>query len=201
MMARVLQIVLVFGLLQVSLARVVAPTPVTTSTPSTVGDFFKNLTDFGQKVQKALTETQEVVAKSLGFQSNQEVVETLQNNTHKYVEQLKTLHTTLQKEGAKHADIFEPVVKDLNVKLAETTKKLSEQKPEIIQKAKEYHETVQANIQSLVTEAKKAGDRLKDESRGATDQLQSALKQLYEITVDNLKKTVNELEAKTKKRE
>ncbi|XP_058822926.1 uncharacterized protein LOC131684249 [Topomyia yanbarensis] len=198
-MARLLQLILAFGLLHVALARVAARNTLTASTtPTPVGDFIKNLTDFGLTVQKALTETQEVVVKSLGFQSNQDVVETLQNNTHKYVEQLKTLHTTLQKEAEKHSSIFEPVVKDFNAKLAETAKKLSEQKPEIIQKAKEYQETVQANIQLLVTEARKTGDRLKEESRGATDQLQSALKQLFDITVQNLQKTVNDLEAKTK---
>ncbi|XP_053696479.1 uncharacterized protein LOC128743826 [Sabethes cyaneus] len=197
-MAQLAYLVLALCAMQVSAARV-ATTTTKTTTQAPVDDFFKNVTEFGKKVQKALTETHESVVKSLGFQSNQEVIETLQNGTHKYVEQLRTIHTTLQKEAEKHSDLFEPVVKDLNAKLAETTKKFSEQKPEFAQKAKEYQEAVQSNIQSLVSEAQKAGERLKEESRGATEQLQSALKQLFDLTVQNLQETVRKLEAKKDK--
>ncbi|XP_055541288.1 uncharacterized protein LOC129727458 [Wyeomyia smithii] len=190
-MAKLVSLVVVLCLLGVSTARVVREAP---SVP--VDDFFRNITEFGQKVQKALTDTHESVIKTLGFKSNQEVIETLQNNTHKYVEQLKSVQTTLQEEAEKHSNLFEPVVKDLSTKLSETTKKLSEAKPELAQKAKEYQEIVQSNIQSLVTEAQKTGERLKEESRGATEQLQSALKQLYDLTVQNLQETVRKLETK-----
>ncbi|XP_058822906.1 uncharacterized protein LOC131684231 [Topomyia yanbarensis] len=190
-MARLVQIVLTVCFVQVSLARV---TP-----PAAAEDFFKNIADFGNHVQKALTDTQESVVKSLGFQSNKDVVETLQNNTHKYVEQLKAVHTTLQKHAEKHSKQIEPVVKNLNAKLAETTQKLSERNPALVQKAKEYQESVQNSIQSLVTEAQKAGERLKEESRGATDELQTALKQLFDLTVQNLQQTASELESKKTK--
>ncbi|XP_058451138.1 apolipophorin-3-like [Malaya genurostris] len=188
-MAKLMHIILALCLVQVSLARVTRDAPVAAEDSS----FFKSLTDFGAKVQEALVETQQSVLKALGFQSNEEVVETIKKNTNKYVEQLKSIQSTIQEEAQKQASVFDPIVKDLNDKIAETTKKLSEQNPELVQKAKEYQETVQANIQSLVTEAQKAGDRLRDESQGVSEQLKTAIKKLYDATVQMQQETSNEL--------
>ncbi|XP_055541287.1 apolipophorin-3-like [Wyeomyia smithii] len=191
-MAKLVLIVLALCVVQVSLARVTRDAPAPTSEENS---FFKTLSDIGNKVQEAFVETQQSVLKSLGFQSNEEVVETIQKNTNKYVEQLKTIQTTIQEEAQKQASVFEPIVKDLNTRIAETTKKLTEQNPEVVQKAKEYQESVQTNIQALISEAQKAGERLSEQGRGVSEQLQSALKQLLDTTVQTLKKTSNELEA------
>ncbi|XP_058822902.1 uncharacterized protein LOC131684228 [Topomyia yanbarensis] len=191
-MAKLVLIIVALCLVQVSLARVTRDAPAVAEDTS----FFKTLTDFGAKVQEAFVETQQSVLKSLGFQSNEEVIETIKKNTNKYIEQLKAIQNTIQEEAQKQASAFEPIVKDLNAKISETTKKLSEQNPEVVEKAKEYQESVQANIQALVTEAQKAGDRLREEGQGVSEQFQTALKQLYDVTVQTLQKTSNELEPK-----
>ncbi|XP_053694934.1 uncharacterized protein LOC128742559 [Sabethes cyaneus] len=191
-MAKLVLIAIALCIVQVSLARVTRDAPAPASEENS---FFKTLTDIGSKVQEAFVETQQSVLKSLGFQSNEEVVETIQKNTNKYVEQLKTIQTTIQEEAKKQASVFEPIVNDLNVRIAETTKKLTEQNPEVVQKAKEYQESVQSNIQKLINETQKAGERLSEQGRGMSEQLQSALKQLLDATVQTLQKTSNELEA------
>ncbi|EDS29975.1 apolipophorin-III [Culex quinquefasciatus] len=192
-MAKLVFIVLALCLVQVSLARVTRDAP---APPAEENQFLKSLSEFGQKFQTALADTQQSVLKALGFQSNEEVVETIQKNTGKYVDQLKTIQATIQEEAAKHSNIFDPIVKDLNAQIAQTRQKLSEQNPELVQKAQVYQQTVQANIQSLATEAQKAGERIKEEGRGASEQLQAALKQLYDVTFQTLQKTTQELEPK-----
>lgn len=182
--------ILALCLVQVSLARVVRDAPA----PPAENSFLKTLTAVQEKAHEALTGLNQSVLKSLGFQSNDEVVETIQKNTNKYVEQLKTVQTNIQEELKKQPNPLDPVITSLNEKIAETRKSLSEQNPELVQKAQEYQESVQTRIQSLLTEAQKTGEQLKESSRGATEQLQSALKQLYDVTVDTLQKTVKELE-------
>lgn len=191
-MAKLVFIVLALCLVQASLARVTRDAPA--GPPAEENTFLKTLTEFGQKFQTALADTQQSVLKALGFQSNEEVVETIQKNTGKYVEQLKTIQATIQQEAAKNSHIFDPIVEDLNAQIEQTRKRLSEQNPELVQKAKEYQESVQTNIQTLATEAQKAGERLKEESRGVSEQLQSALKQLYDVTFQTLQKTAQELQ-------
>lgn len=176
---------------QVSLARVVRDAP---APPAEENSFLKTLTAVQEKAAEALTGLNQSVLKSLGFQSNEEVVETIQKNTNKYVEQLKTVQANIQEELAKQPNPLDPVITQLNEKIADTRKALSEKNPELVQQAKEYQESVQTRIQSLLTEAQKTGEQLKESSRGATEQLQSALKQLYDVTVDTLQKTVKELE-------
>lgn len=183
-------IVVAVCLVQASLARVVRDAPAEPEEPS----FFKTLSAIQEKAHDALGGLHQSVLKSLGFQSNDEVVETIQKNTNKYVEQLKTVQTSLEEELKKHSGVLDPVVKQLNEKVAETRKSLSEQNPELVQKAQEYQENVQTRIQSLLTEAQKTGEQLKESSRGASEQLQTVLKQLYDATVDSLQKTVKELE-------
>uniref|UniRef100_A0A182NSF0 Apolipophorin-III n=1 Tax=Anopheles dirus TaxID=7168 RepID=A0A182NSF0_9DIPT len=164
--------------------------------PAEENNFFKNLLDIGGKIQEAFVETQQGVLKSLGFQSNEEVVQTIQKNTNQYVERLRSVQGVISEEVQKHSDIFEPIVKDLNVKLAETTANLSEQNPELVQKAKEYQQQVQSNLQSLVAEAQKTVEKLKEDTRVPTEELQKALKTLYDSTFETLTKTANELKTK-----
>lgn len=189
-MAKLMFTILAVCLVQVSLARVARDAPE----PPAENSFLKTLTAVQEKASEALTGLNQSVLKSLGFQSNDEVVETIQKNTNKYVEQLKTVQASFQEELKKHSGVLDPVVKDLNEKISETRKSLSEQNPELVQKAQEYQESVQTRIQSLLTEAQKTGEQLKESSRGATEQLQTALKQLYDVTVDTLQKTRKELE-------
>ncbi|XP_019537313.2 uncharacterized protein LOC109408437 [Aedes albopictus] len=187
-MAKLMFVILAVCLVQVSLAR------VTRETPAEENTFFKTLSTIQQRAHDALTGLNQSVLKSLGFQSNDEVVETIQKNTNKYVEQLKTVQVSLEEELKKHSGVLDPVVKQLNDKIDETRKSLTEKNPELVQKAQEYQESVQTRIQSLLSEAQKTGEQLKESSRGATEQVQSALKQLYDATVDTLQKTVKELE-------
>ncbi|XP_055637185.1 uncharacterized protein LOC129775929 [Toxorhynchites rutilus septentrionalis] len=189
-MAKLVLIVMALCLVQVSIARSIREAPVEDTS------LLKTLTDFGTKVQQAFTETQQTVLKSLGFQTNEEVLETIQKNTNKYVEQLKSIQTTLEGEAKKHSEtLLDPIVKDLNAKIAEATNKLSEQNPEVVQKAKEYQASVQTNIESVLSEAQKTGERLKEEGRGVSEQIQTALKQLYDVSIQTLQKTTQELEA------
>ncbi|XP_058129154.1 apolipophorin-3-like [Anopheles ziemanni] len=192
-MAKLVYVVLALCIVQGSFAfvRRDAPAP-----PAEENNFFKNLFEVGGKIQEAFVETQQSVLKSLGFQSNDEVVQTIQKNTNQYVEQLRTVQGTIEAEVKKHSDIFEPLVKDLNAKLAETTATLSQQNPEVVQKAKEYQEQVQANLQSLVSEAQKTVEKLKEDTRAPNEELQKALKQIYDSTFETLTKTVNELKPK-----
>lgn len=187
-MAKLMFVILAVCLVQVSLAR------VTREAPAEENTFFKTLSTIQQRAHDALTGLNQSVLKSLGFQSNDEVVETIQKNTNKYVEQLKTVQVSLEEELKKHSGVLDPVVKQLNDKIDETRKSLTEKNPELVQKAQEYQESVQTRIQSLLSEAQKTGEQLKESSRGATEQVQSALKQLYDATVDTLQKTVKELE-------
>lgn len=189
-MAKLMFMILAVCLVQVTLARVTREAPAQPEENT----FFKTLSLIQQKAHDALTGLNQSVLKSLGFQSNDEVVETIQKNTNKYVEQLKTVQASLDEELKKHSGILDPVVKQLNEKIEETRKSLTEKNPELVQKAQEYQESVQTRIQSLLTEAQKTGEQLKESSRGATEQVQTALKQLYDATVDTLQKTVKELE-------
>ncbi|XP_062554908.1 apolipophorin-3-like [Armigeres subalbatus] len=189
-MARLIFTILAVCLVQISLARVVRDAPA----QSEENSFFKTLTTIQEKAHDALTGLNQSVLKSLGFQSNDEVVETIQKNTKTYVEQLKTVQTSLEEELKKHSGVFDPIVKQLNDKIDETRKSLAEKNPDLVNRAQEYQENVQTRIQSLLTEAQKTGEQLKESSRGATEQLQTALKQLYDATVNTLQKTVKELE-------
>ncbi|XP_053680455.1 apolipophorin-3-like [Anopheles nili] len=192
-MAKLVYVILALCVAQGSFAfvRRDAPAP-----PAEENNFFKNLMEVGGKIQEAFVETQQSVLKSLGFQSNEEVVQTIQKNTNQYVERLRTVQGSIEEELKKHSDIFDPIVKDLNAKLAETTATLSQQNPEVVQKAKEYQQQVQSNVQSLVAEAQKTVDKLKEETRGPTEELQKALKQIYDLSFETLTKTATELKPK-----
>ncbi|XP_052866193.1 apolipophorin-3-like [Anopheles cruzii] len=166
------------------------------ATPTGEKSFLDNLLEVGGKIQVAFDETRQSVLKSLGFQSDEEVVQTIQKNTNQYVERLKSVQGTIDQELKKHSDVFDPIVKDLNTKLAETTATLSQQHPEVAQKAKEYQQQVQTNLQSLVAEAQKTVEKLKQDTRAPTEELQKALKQIYDSTFETLTKTVDELKPK-----
>ncbi|XP_055607189.1 uncharacterized protein LOC129754948 [Uranotaenia lowii] len=187
-MARFAFVIFALCLLQVSLARVARDAPV----PAEENTFLKTLTDFGTKIQEAVSDTQQNILKSLGFHSNEEVIETIKTNTNKYVEQLKSIQTNFAEQFQTASD---PIVRDLNKRITETTKTLSEQNPEAFQKAKDFQEAIQGHIQGFVTEAQKVGERLKEEGQGTSEQLQAGVKQLLDATVQHFQKMTNELKA------
>ncbi|XP_055611959.1 uncharacterized protein LOC129758476 [Uranotaenia lowii] len=187
-MARFAFVIFALCLLQVSLARVARDAPV----PAEENTFLKTLTDFGAKIQEAVSDTQQNILKSLGFHSNEEVIETIKTNTNKYVEQLKSIQTNFAEQFQTASD---PIVRDLNKRITETTKTLSEQNPEAFQKAKDFQEAIQGHIQGFVTEAQKVGERLKEEGQGTSEQLQAGVKQLLDATVQHFQKMTNELKA------
>ncbi|XP_053658458.1 uncharacterized protein LOC128707528 [Anopheles marshallii] len=164
--------------------------------PAEEPNFFQTIMGIKDKIEVAFQETQQNVLKSLGFQSNEEVVQTIQQNTNQYVERLRSVQGVLDEEVKKHSDIFEPIVKDLKVKLDQTTATLSEQNPEVAQKAKEYQQQVQTNVESLVAEAQKTVEKLKADTRVQSEEMQKALKMLYDSTFEIFTKTANELKQK-----
>uniref|UniRef100_A0A182QX76 Apolipophorin-iii n=1 Tax=Anopheles farauti TaxID=69004 RepID=A0A182QX76_9DIPT len=192
-MAKFAYVILALCVVQGSLAMVRRDAP---AAPAEETNFFKNFMDFGVKIQSAIDETRQNVLKSLGFQSNEEVFQTIQRNTNQYVERLRSVQGVIDEEVKKHSDIFEPLVKDLNAKLAQTTATLSEQNPELVQKAKEYQEQVQTNVQALVAEAQKTIEKLKQDTSAPNEELQKALKQLYDSTFETFTKTASELNTK-----
>uniref|UniRef100_A0A182XE83 Uncharacterized protein n=1 Tax=Anopheles quadriannulatus TaxID=34691 RepID=A0A182XE83_ANOQN len=164
--------------------------------PAEEPNFFQSIMSIKDKIEGVFQETQQNVLKSLGFQSNEEVVQTIQTNTNQYVERLRSVQGVIEEEVKKNSDIFEPILKDLNTKLAQTTATLSEQNPEVVQKAKEYQAQVQSNVQALVAEAQKTVEKLKEDTRVPTENIQDALKKLYDYTFETLTKTANELKPK-----
>ncbi|XP_050071217.1 apolipophorin-3-like [Anopheles maculipalpis] len=192
-MAKLLCIVLALCVVQgtFGFVRRDAPAP-----PAEETNFFQTIMGIKDKIEVAFQETQQNVLKSLGFQTNEEVVQTIQQNTNQYVERLRSVQGVLDEEVKKHSDIFEPIVKDLKAKLDQTTATLSEQNPEVVQKAKEYQEQVQTNVQSLVAEAQKTVEKLKADTRVQSEEVQKALKMLYDSTFEVFTKTANELKQK-----
>uniref|UniRef100_A0A182P587 Uncharacterized protein n=1 Tax=Anopheles epiroticus TaxID=199890 RepID=A0A182P587_9DIPT len=164
--------------------------------PAEEPNFFQTIMNIKDKIEGVFQETQQNVLKSLGFQSNEEVVQTIQQNTNQYVEKLKSVQSVLDEEVKKNTDIFDPILKDLKAKIAQTMTTLSEQNPEVAQKAKEYQEQVQTNVQALVAEAQKTVEKLKEDTRVPTENIQDALKKLYDSTFETLTKTANELKQK-----
>ncbi|XP_035777335.1 apolipophorin-3-like [Anopheles albimanus] len=185
-MAKLVYLILALCVVQGTFARVRRDAPAPAAPEKS---FFDTLLDVGGKITVAFEDTRQSVLKSLGFQSDDEVVQTIKNNTEVYVANLRTAQTTIQEELSKHSDVFEPLVKDLNAKLSETAATLSEQNPEVAQKAKEYQEQVQTNLQSLVAEAQKTVEKLKEGARAPSEELQRALKQIYDSTLETLTKT------------
>ncbi|XP_052889067.1 uncharacterized protein LOC128297464 [Anopheles moucheti] len=192
-MAKLVCIILTLCVIQGSFAFVRRDAPVA---PAEEPNFFQTIMNIKDKIEVAFQETQQNVLKSLGFQSNEEVVQTIQQNTNQYVERLRSVQGVLDEEVKKHSDIFEPIVKDLKVKLDQTTATLSEQNPEVAQKAKEYQQQVQTNVESLVAEAQKTVEKLKADTRVQSEEMQKALKMLYDSTFEIFTKTANELKQK-----
>ncbi|XP_049279801.1 apolipophorin-3-like [Anopheles funestus] len=192
-MAKLVCIILALCVIQGSFAfvRRDAPAP-----PAEEPNFFQTIMSIKDKIEVAFQDTQQNVLKSLGFQSNEEVVQTIQQNTNQYVERLRSVQGVLDEEVKKHSDIFEPIVKDLKAKLDQTTATLSEQNPEVVQKAKEYQAQVQTNVQSLVAEAQKTVEKLKADTSVQSEEMQKALKMLYDSTFEIFTKTANELKQK-----
>ncbi|XP_050083456.1 apolipophorin-3-like [Anopheles aquasalis] len=186
-MAKLVYLILALCVVQGTFARVRRDAPAAPAAPEK--SFFDNLLAVGGQITVAFEESRQNVLKSLGFQSDDEVVQTIKNNTEQYVSNLRTAQTTIQEELAKHSDVFDPIVKDLNAKLSETAATLSQQNPEVAQKAKEYQEQVQTNLQSLFAEAQKTVEKLKEDSRAPTEKLQQALKQIYDSTLETLNST------------
>ncbi|XP_040157120.1 apolipophorin-3-like [Anopheles arabiensis] len=192
-MAKLVLIVLALCAVQGSFAMVRRDAP---APPAEEPNFFQSIMSIKDKIEGVFQETQQNVLKSLGFQSNEEVVQTIQTNTNQYVERLRSVQGVIEEEVKKNSDIFEPILKDLNTKLAQTTATLSEQNPEVVQKAKEYQAQVQSNVQALVAEAQKTVEKLKEDTRVPTENIQDALKKLYDYTFETLTKTANELKPK-----
>uniref|UniRef100_A0A182M9Z4 Apolipophorin-III n=1 Tax=Anopheles culicifacies TaxID=139723 RepID=A0A182M9Z4_9DIPT len=192
-MAKLVCIIVALCVIQGSFAFVRRDAP---AAPAAEPNFFQTLMTIKDNIEVAFQETQQNVLKSLGFQSNEEVVQTIQQNTNQYVEKLRSVQQVLDEEGKKHSDIFEPIVKDLKVKLEETTASLSQQNPELVQKAKEYQQQVQTNVESLVAEAQKTVEKLKTDTRVQSEEMQKALKMLYDSTFEIFTKTANELKQK-----
>ncbi|ETN60814.1 apolipophorin-III [Anopheles darlingi] len=183
-MAKLVYLILALCVVQGTFARVRRDAPAAPEK-----SFFDTVLEVGGKIQVAFEDTRQSVLKSLGFQSDDEVVQTIKTNTDQYVTNLRNAQTTIQEELKKHSDVFEPIVKDLNVKLSETAATLSQQNPEVAQKAKEYQEQVQTNLQSLFAEAQKTVEKLKEDARAPSEELQRALKQIYDSTLETLTKT------------
>uniref|UniRef100_A0A182XVI9 Uncharacterized protein n=3 Tax=Anopheles stephensi TaxID=30069 RepID=A0A182XVI9_ANOST len=189
-MAKLLCLILALCAVQGTLGFVRRDAP---AAPAEEPNFFQTIMNIKDKIEVAFEETQQNVLKSLGFQSNEEVVQTIQQNTNQYVDRLRSVQGVLDEEVKKHSDIFEPIVKDLKVKLDQTTATLSEQNPEVVQKAKEYQEQLTTNVQSLVAEAQKTVEKLKADTRVQSEEMQKALKMLYDSTFEVFTKTANEL--------
>uniref|UniRef100_A0A182S847 Apolipophorin-III n=1 Tax=Anopheles maculatus TaxID=74869 RepID=A0A182S847_9DIPT len=192
-MAKLLCIILALCVVQGTLGFVRRDAP---AAPAEENNFFQTIMNIKDKIEVAFQETQQNVLKSLGFQSNDEVVQTIQQNTNQYVERLRSVQGVLEEETKKHSDIFEPLLKDLKVKLDQTTATLSEQNPELVKQAKEYQATVQTNVQSLVAEAQKTVEKLKADTSVQSEEMQKALKMLYDSTFEAFTKTANELKQK-----
>uniref|UniRef100_A0A3F2Z128 Apolipophorin-III n=1 Tax=Anopheles minimus TaxID=112268 RepID=A0A3F2Z128_9DIPT len=192
-MAKLVCIILTLCVIQGSFAFVRRDAP---ATPAEEPNFFQTLMSIKDKIEVAVQETQQNVLKSLGFQSNEEVVQTIQQNTNQYVERLRSVQRVLDEEGKKNMEVLEPYVKDLKAKLDQTTASLTEQNPELVQKAKEYQQQVQTNVQSLVEEAQKTVEKLKADTSVQTEEMQKALKMLYDSTFEIFTKTANELKQK-----
>uniref|UniRef100_A0A182JQD6 Apolipophorin-III n=1 Tax=Anopheles christyi TaxID=43041 RepID=A0A182JQD6_9DIPT len=192
-MAKLVFIILALCAVQGSFAFVRRDAP---AAPAEEPNFFQTIMTIKDKIEGVFQETQQNVLKSLGFQTNEEVVQTIQQNTNQYVERLRSVQGVIEEEVKKNSDIFEPILKDLNTKLAQTTATLSEQNPEVVQKAKEYQQQVQTNVQALVAEAQKTVEKLKEDTRAPTENIQEALKKLYDATFETFTKTANELKPK-----
>uniref|UniRef100_A0A2M4AZ42 Putative apolipophorin-iii n=1 Tax=Anopheles triannulatus TaxID=58253 RepID=A0A2M4AZ42_9DIPT len=192
-MAKLVYLILALCVVQGTFARVRRDAPAVPEK-----SFFETLLEVGGKIQVAFEDSRQNVLKSLGFQSDEAVVEAIKNSTQQYVTNLQTAQTTIQEELKKHSNVFEPVVKDLNAKLSETAATLSQQNPEVAQKAKEYQEQVQTNLQSLFAEAQKTVDKLKEDARAPSEELQRALKQIYDSTLETLTKTGEKLQTASK---
>lgn len=189
-MAKLVCIILTLCVIQGSFAFVRRDAP---AAPAEEPNFFQTIMGIKDKIEVAFQETQQNVLKSLGFQSNEEVIQTIQQNTNQYVERLQAVGRVLDEEAKKNSEVFEPYVKDLRSKLEQTTASLSENNPELVKKAKEYEQQVQTNVQSLVAEAQKTVEKLKADTSVQTEEMQKALKMLYDSTFEIFTKTANEL--------
>ena len=66
--------------------------------PAEEPNFFQSIMSIKDKIEGVFQETQQNVLKSLGFQSNEEVVQTIQTNTNQYVERLRSVQGVIEEE-------------------------------------------------------------------------------------------------------
>ncbi|XP_038120736.1 uncharacterized protein LOC119770264 [Culex quinquefasciatus] len=146
------------------------------------------LLQVGLKVHEMAEQAHMSVRKVLGQGqgSNRDVIRAIKGNTDELVEKLKVIQGTIKEQATAQG---EPVLRSLTDKLVQTADALSSEDPETAGKAREYLESVQAGVFSLLAAAMKVGDRVDQEKDSAAEEIKDGLTKLYLVTNDTLRKT------------
>uniref|UniRef100_A0A1Q3G125 Putative apolipophorin-iii n=1 Tax=Culex tarsalis TaxID=7177 RepID=A0A1Q3G125_CULTA len=174
-----------FIFLHVAQFLVAAPTEVPKVQPMVPS--FAGLLQIGLKIHETAEQAHMSVRKVLGRgTSNRDVIRSIKNNTDELVEKLRGIQGMIKEQTAMEG---EPLLRSLTEKLVQTADALSSEDPETAAKAREYLESLQASIFSLLSAAMKVGEKVDQEKDSAAEEVKDGLTKLYLVTNDTLRKT------------
>ncbi|XP_062560710.1 uncharacterized protein LOC134224998 [Armigeres subalbatus] len=151
------------------------------------------LLNVGLKIHEAIEDTHQSVQKALGYESDQEVLHAVKENTDELVQKLKSISSLVKEEATKYG---EPALKEVADEIVDRAEMISRADPETAKKAQDYLASVQSSIHTLITQVAALDARIEREKQTATNELQDTIAQLYLAATDAARKTSEALEPK-----